>query len=120
MQALASTRFTYIEDARQYALERPGTELIRKDGSDFVVEDIDSSPWSPENTAKLFASDSYKPAKKIYLDPREKMNEAALNCFKKLVGDKKIPAAEIIFDQSDDGAQSWDKRFTVKDDGSLE
>ncbi|HEY9840691.1 MAG TPA: hypothetical protein V6D23_09570 [Candidatus Obscuribacterales bacterium] len=120
MQVLTSNRFKYIEDARQYALERPGTEVIRKDGQQFLVEDLDSTAWSPENTARLFASDGYKPARKIYLGVGEKQAEAAQFVFKKLASDKKFPAAEIIFDQSEDGSQSWDKRFTVKDDGSLE
>lgn len=120
MQVSASNPFKYIEDARQYALERPGSEVIRKDGSQFLVEAIDSQAWSKENTTALFASDSYKPARRIYLSEHEKQHEAALFTFKKLAEDKKMPAVEFIFDQNEDGNKSWDERFTVKDDGSLE
>lgn len=49
----SSSRFRYIEDARAYALKRPGSERILKSGDDFLVEPLPDLPKNEDKKAGL-------------------------------------------------------------------
>lgn len=122
-------RFIFIENARRFALDRVGTEIIRKDDGGYIVEAIDDKPWSEESAKAKLAFDkepkeTYKTdsiqVSGLFLTP--KVEKLAKQEFQRLQALKdRPPAVEVIFDFQEDGSKWADKRYTFKaDNGKIE
>lgn len=97
--------FKYLEDARQYALDRPGNEAIVKKGDQYAVlahEDLEQQQdWVP---------DFFK------LNGKKITTEIA-----DLASQGSAPGmVEFLFDSGKDGAFTPDRRFTLNDKAEVQ
>lgn len=98
-------RFKYIEDARQYALDRPGNEAILKKGQEFEVQAQENLPQQEDWVPDFFILNDKKTASEI----------AQLAQQGSATG-----MVEFLFDSGEDGAKTPDRRFTFNDKAEVQ
>lgn len=101
MMDAGSNKFRYLENARKFALERPGNDRIVKQGNQYLVEEIPRL----EGQGNLIPN---------VIDLNGKQLESQLKLMAQQPKGSALETVEFLLDGNDDGSFLPDRRFSVE------